>query len=160
MGRKTKTLVIDQGDDFPRDNGKVFVLTEMPAMQAEKWATRALFALARSGVEIPEGIEGLGWAGVAVVGMRALGGVAFDDVEPLMDEMMGCVQIQPDPRQSFTRPLIVDDIEEVPTLLLLRREVFDLHANFSKLAGRLKSMDLQPTRDLPNTSTSPEASAP
>lgn len=157
MARKTKTVIIDLGADFPRDNGKIFHLTEMSAMAAERWATRALLALTKSGVEIPEGIEGMGFAGVAVVGMRALGGVAFDDLEPLMDEMLGCIRIQPDPAQSaVTRPLIEDDIEEVPTLIHLRREVFDLHANFSTLAARLASMADPKTDDLPNTSTSPD----
>lgn len=157
MSRKTKTVIIDLGEDFPRDNGKVFHLEEMSAMAAEKWAMRAMLALTKSGVEIPEGIEGMGFAGVAIVGMRALGGVAFEDLEPLMDEMLECVSIQPDPRQpAVTRPLIKDDIEEVPTLVFLRREVFDLHANFSILGKRLELMRPKGTPDLPNTSTSPD----
>ena len=42
--------VTDEG----RDNGKVFVLTEMPASRAESWAMRALLALMAGGVEVPE----------------------------------------------------------------------------------------------------------
>ena len=39
--------------DEGRDNGKVFVLTEMPASRAESWAMRALLALMANGVEVP-----------------------------------------------------------------------------------------------------------
>jgi hypothetical protein len=114
------------------------VLTEMPASQAEKWATRLLLAVTRaakagSGVEIPENLEQLGMAGVAALGVKALAGVAADDILPLMDEMFRCVQIRPDPisQPLIVRPLIEDDIEEVQTRLKLRAELIALHTGFS-----------------------------
>lgn len=155
--RKTKTVIIDLGEDFPRDNGKVFHLTEMSAMAAERWATRALLALKASDIAIPEGVGDMGFAGVAIVGMRSLANVAFEDLQPLMDEMLTCITVQPDPAQpAVKRTLVESDIEEVPTLVYLRREVFDLHANFSILASRWASLTTKATDDLSNTLTSPD----
>lgn len=129
MARKVATIVIDSEG---RDCGKVFQLREMPAMQAERWAMRALLALAKSGVEIPENIANAGLAGVAALGLKAFGGLDFADAEPLLIEMMSCVQIIPDPaKPQVVRFLVDDDIEEVATLLKLRAEVFSLHTGFS-----------------------------
>lgn len=141
MARKTKHFVIPAGlEGFERDDGKVFFLTEMPAVQAEKWAIRAFLALAKAGVDIPENIENLGFAGMAMVGLASLGGVDFAEAEPLLDELLACVEFVPDPVKTpdFRRRdfLTAGDIEEVATFLLLRREVFELHSNFSQLAGR------------------------
>jgi hypothetical protein len=130
--RKEITVIID---DEGRDKDKVFVIKEMPTFQAEKWAIRALLALAKSNVEIPEDIAGLGLQGVAALGMRAFSGLSWADAEPLLDEMMTCVKIMPDP----TKPQVLravglggaEDIEEVATLLRLRKEAFNLHINFS-----------------------------
>ena len=137
MARKIATVVIDAEG---RDYGKVFQLREMPAMQAERWAMRALLALAKSGVEIPENIANAGLAGVAALGLKAFGGLDFADAEPLLTEMMSCVQIIPDPaKPQIVRFLVDDDIEEVPTLLKLRAEVFSLHTGFSLPAAASKS---------------------
>ncbi|MCI0152402.1 hypothetical protein KNO81_42165 [Paraburkholderia sediminicola] len=57
--------------------------------------------------------------------------IDFHDAELLLDEMMGCVSIQPNPADpKIVRGLIPDDIEEVNTRVLLRREVFRLHTGF------------------------------
>lgn len=126
MARKTVTITIDAEG---RDRGKVFVLTELPAMQAEEWAGRLLFAAMNAGIEIPDNIAQAGLAGVAALGISALTKLPFDAVKPLMDEMLGCIQIQPSPK--VTRALIQDDIEEVGTLLRLRKEIVSLHIDFS-----------------------------
>src|SRR5712691_1545780 len=108
----------------------------MPASVAERWATRALLTLARSGVQLPADIEKAGWAGMALLGFQALSQAKFEDVQPLLDEMWVCVSIRPDARHpEITRPLLWDgdsaDIEEVATMLKLRAEVFNLHSGFS-----------------------------
>ena len=129
--RKTKTVTVNIKG---RDEGKQFLLTEMPASRIEKWAARALLAVAHSGVEVPEEVTGAGMAALAVVGLRALSGVSFAEAEPLLDEMMGCVQIIPDPAHpAIVRRLSPDesDIEEVMTYAFLRGEVFELHTGFS-----------------------------
>ena len=127
--RKEATVVIEAEG---RDKGKIFRLREMPASQAEAWGCRLMIALAKSGVEVPEGFFDMGMAGVAVMGIQALGGLSWDVAQPLLAEMMGCVQIQPGPSQpNVVRALIEDDIEEVTTRIRLREEVITLHTNFS-----------------------------
>ena len=131
MARKEiRVPIIAEG----RDKGKIFVIKEMSATQAEKWAARALIALAKSGMDVPEDVANAGFAAVAVMGLRALGGMNFAEAEPLMDEMFSCVSIQPGPDVNIVRPLLEQDIEEVATRVALRIEVFNLHAGFS-IAG-------------------------
>ena len=136
MARRKADVVID--DDNSRDNGKVFVLTEMPAARSEKWAMRALLALQRAGVEIPDDAVQNGMARIAGVGIDALGRLSFHEVEYLLDEMFECIQIKPDPKLSAVRDLIEDDIEEVKTRILLRKEVLELHLGFSLAGNRSK----------------------
>jgi hypothetical protein len=152
--RKTAIITIDSPG---RDHGKVFELTEMSATKAEKWATRALLALLRSGVDIPEDIASAGLAGVAAMGIKAFGGINYSDAEPLLAEMMSCVIVIPDPsRPQVKRPIRTeDDIEEVATLLRLREEVISLHTGFSFKGVRSRLMTPASTQDaLPNTKTS------
>ena len=136
MARKTKTIVVSADN---RDKGKTFFVTEMPAMSAEKWATRALSAMARSGIELPAEVMNAGIAGIVVIGAKALLSVDFVEAEPLLDEMMACVQFVPDPsKPDVLRRVHDDDIEEVSTILLLRNEVIELHLGFSIAAGLSK----------------------
>jgi hypothetical protein len=137
MARKVKTVVIDQDG---RDKGKHFLLTEMAAMQAEKWAMRALLALGQSGIDIPDDIAETGMAAIAAFGIKTIASVEFEAAAPLMDEMLECVTIIPDPsKPNVTRNLIEDDIEEVKTLALLRGEVLELHTGFS-IAAELSKL--------------------
>jgi hypothetical protein len=153
MARKELTLTIDTAG---RDVNKTFYIREMSATKAERWATRALLALLKSGIEIPEDIAQAGLAGVAAMGLRAFGGIDFADAEPLLAEMLACVQIIPDPsRPMVRRGVIEDDIEEVGTLLRLREEVLSLHLGFSikDFRSRLTAAN-QTTGSSPNTGTS------
>jgi len=156
-----------------RDKGKSFLLTEMPPRQAEKWATRALLAFARSGKndmpdEFKEDMQRTGMAGIAAIGLRAITTIDFNDAEPLLDEMMTCVTFIPDmskidqmSRQPIVRPMIEDDIEEVATILQLRSEVIELHLGFS-IAAILSQVGAAAKTALfsSDTSTSPKASEP
>ncbi|TIS32645.1 MAG: hypothetical protein E5X11_23770, partial [Mesorhizobium sp.] len=127
MRKEIDVTIADDG----RDQGKTFHIREMPATRAEKWAMRALLAVARSGVELPDDFAGMGMQGIAIVGIRAITKIAFEDAEPLLDEMMECVTIKPDPRNpAIQRPLIEGDVEEIATLIQLRQEVINLHVGF------------------------------
>lgn len=137
MARKIKTVRITEEG---RDKGKTFFITEMPTTKAEKWAMRAFLAMARSGIDIPDEITKAGLAGLATFALRAVAGLNFVEAEPLMDEMMHCVQLQPDPlHPEVLRALIPDDIDEVKTLFTLRKEVMELHTGFSVPAAPLTS---------------------
>ena len=135
--RRTNVVTIESEG---RDKGKTFLLTEMSASQAEKWAARALLALLKSGVHVPDEVASTGIAGLATIAIQAFGGISWELAEPLLDEMMNCVQIKPDPRNpNVIRALIEDDVEEVTTRLLLRKELLELHLGFS-LAAKLSTL--------------------
>ena len=143
--RNHKLIVIDKEG---RDKGKTFKITEMPAMKAEKWATRALLALLHSGIEVPDDAANAGLAGIAAMGIAAFAGLKWQDADPLLEEMMTCVQIIPDASNPMVvRPIMemADDIEEVSTLFFLRKEVLELHLGFS-IADKLSTSALSATK--------------
>jgi len=126
-----KVLNYTVESDGGRDAGKVFVITEMPAAQAEKWAIKIFLALAHSGAMVPENLIDMGVSGIAVMGFRALEGLKFEDAEPILDEMMQYIKIIPDPaKPQISRELVENDIEEIKTRLNLRKEVFSLNLDF------------------------------
>lgn len=156
MSRKTKTYVADNG----RDKGKHFLITEMDAFDGERWATRVLMGLARSGVPVPEDVMYQGMAGLAYFSVRSFLAMEFATAEPLLEEMMACVQFIPDPKHpNVTRPVDKEDIEEVLTVTRLRSEVFEVHTGFSLAGWVLKLMNPSASNQessSPATSTSPE----
>lgn len=158
MARKTIQVMIETPG---RDQGKLFEITELSAMRAERWARRALCALGKSGAEIPDDVANAGLAGIAAMGIRAISGVDTAEMDALMDEMLTTVSLIPDPSKPFVkRPLrSEDDIEEVTTLLRIREEVLSLHVGFSLRDYRLSLMAArQMENNTPNTSTSPQPS--
>ena len=139
MARKTLQYTVQ---DEGRDKGKVFVITEMSASQAESWASRAILALMAGGVELPEGFDRFGMAGIAELGIKALARLKWEDAQPLLDEMWACVQILPNPaKPNIIRALIEEDIEEVATRVKLRMEIWSLHVGFSRADAKSKSGD-------------------
>ncbi|AMM14246.1 hypothetical protein AX768_09205 [Burkholderia sp. PAMC 28687] len=124
-----------------RDKGKRFLITEMPASVSEDWAARLIFAMMNSGADIPDEVAGAGLAGLAAMNIgtliKAISRVPYTMAKPLLDEMMECVQVMPDPTNAnVVRPLIEDDCEEVATRLLLRKEVFSVHLDHFMSAAR------------------------
>jgi hypothetical protein len=129
-----KNAVVKITDDN-RDKGKAFLITEMSATQGEAWAMRAILALMAGDVELPEGFERMGMAGIAEVGLKALSGLHWEVAEPLLADMMACVQFIPDPlKQNVLRDLFEEDIEEISTRVKLKAEVWKLHTDFLQAA--------------------------
>jgi hypothetical protein len=162
--RKTKLVTIEAEG---RDHGKTFLITEMSALAAEKWGSRAMLALVHSGLDIPEYDRAarVGMAGVATMGLKVLGRVGFAEAEPLLDEMMLCIRRVEDRRLPDGRPLVNnggegDDIEEVSTRLYLRAEVFELHTGFTVAAMISRSAAAAAAQRLPTTRTSRRRLAP
>ena len=86
--RREKYITITSDN---RDKDKTFYLREMSAVQAEKWAARALLAVSGPGTSIPQaGLASLADAGFNLLEM--LGNIRWEVAEPLLDEMMTCVQ--------------------------------------------------------------------
>lgn len=160
--RKTKTVNITDGtppadpenpqNGENRDHGKRFLITEMSAAAAEKWAMRLTLAMTKAGLDVPEGATN--WGAILAYGiMKGIGSLSWGDAQPLLDEMFACVQIVED---KITRPPTEDDIEEVETRLRLRSEVFELHSGFSPAAilSQLAATILMGRIASPNTSMS------
>jgi hypothetical protein len=165
--RKHKIITVDTEG---RDKGKSFLIVEKSAFEAERWATKALLALGRSGVDVPEEIMQAGALGFVLVGVEAFKKMRFEDAEGLLDEMLTCASFVPDPGKTDTatgrpiaRPLRMDpdngDIEEVTTLLKLRGEVIELHMGFSPAAA-LSDLAAVAISSRQNTPTSPAPSEP
>lgn len=147
-----------------RDKGKTFTIREMPAFHAEEWFTRAVMLLARSGLEVPTDIMDRGaMAFVATAAGLAIAGLSkanYDDVQPLLAQMMNCVTYNPpgapmadvsDPAQLFAI------IEDVKTILFLREKVISLHVGFSVgdyVSLFLAEAAVKLTPSSPNTPTS------
>jgi hypothetical protein len=144
--RRTKEVVITSGTpETNRDHGKVFFITELSATEAELWAADAIQAMIASGIQLPDGIENEGMAGIASLGFKALSGISGELMRSLMARMMDCVGYFPDPaRREVWRGkglapnmqppvgvLMESDIEEVSTRLALRLAFFETHTNFS-----------------------------
>lgn len=128
MARRTETVNIEGEDN--RDAGKSFLITEMSAENAEWWAFRVMQALLGSDADIKLDAP---LAQVAAQGLRALGKLDPAKAKPLLDEMMGCVQVNlPD---GGVRKLFATDIEEVSTRIRIRKEILDLHVGFFTLGG-------------------------
>ena len=144
MARTTKTLVIDSG----RDEGKSFLITEMPVTRADKWANKALCNLLKAGID-PKAVNVNllintidpsqevkidkmgGMLELATLLGRAVGGIPYEILQDLKDELIDeCVQIIPSggsPRQFLS---IDDELESLLTLESLRKEALLIHIDF------------------------------
>lgn len=165
MPRREKVITITQEG---RDKGKTFLLREMASDQGERWANRAILALANAGAKLPEGILGGGAAALAavkgpllvVMGLQALQGLNYAEADPLLAEMMG--QIFFKPPGVFEPQSIIEgensQIEEIATRWKLRIEYVEFLLGFS-LAGVLSTSDFplagQPASS--STQTSPDS---
>lgn len=149
MARRTTRVTITAAG---RDKGKTFELHEMPADQGERWANRAILAVANAGGKLPEGVLESGtagleltWRNVLIVGLLAFKGLNFREVEPLLDEMKLFIFWVPPgaaPLQTIF-PGEDSQIEEVATWYTLRYELLQLHLGFS-LADVVSTTDITP----------------
>ena len=165
---KTKDVTIaDEG----RDKGKQFRITEMPALRLEKWAMRLFLALMATGAPVPEESLDAGAAALAGVDVQAIiQRLPFETMEPLLDEMLGCVAYLEAVPGGQALPLpLGDHVEEVSTLLYLRAEVIELHLGFSATAalsnlkaaaGKFLSSSATPTSPSPSEPPSPTDAPP
>lgn len=152
MRRETLVVIEKPAEGENRDAGKTFVIREVDAIQAEEWGLRALMALGTSGIVVPKDIMHLGILAIPLIGYQAFMGAREEAVLPLWREMLpACVTLKQSEniRQPFDRSLV----EEVSTLLSLRKAILELHTGFTiaELASRFASM----SSALLNTGSSP-----
>lgn len=131
MARKTKTVVIELG----RDKGKTFLITEMPLLKADRWANRCLLAMLKGGVDVGD-VNNLtidatgGILEMAKIAIGALGNIETETGIDLLNELLDCVQVVPSggiPRDLLS---IDEEIEDLKTLAILRKEAFMIHIDF------------------------------
>ncbi len=108
-----------------RDHGKKFVVTEMDPRSGHRWASRLLFAILNSGGDVSPEILNAGLAGVARMGIAAALKIPHEVAEPLMEELLDCVQVLPE--NNVPRLVMNGDIEEVLTLFRLQVAAWNLH---------------------------------
>lgn len=138
MTRRVQTFTADTG----RDAGKQFLLTELPADQAEWWAIRVLRGAAAAGVELPADWDKAALGQVAALGFVALAALPESLLKPILDEMFTCVQYKAANPKIPAQDLIDgsgSQIEEVQTRIQLRKAVFCLHWDFSQAGATLTS---------------------
>lgn len=142
MARKTADITITAEG---RDRGKVFRITEMDALRAEKWAYRVILII--GGGQLPENPLALGMAGLTMVTITGLLSARWSpEVEALLDEMIATVSFVAPENPLITRPLLAGEIEEVATLFTLRQEVVALHLGFSSAADLWASTGVAGTK--------------
>lgn len=147
-----------------RDAGKMFRITEMPALRAEKWAWRLFLAVKGTSGQVPDSLAPLGMVAVGLRGINAFlaSDVEWEKLEPLLDEMLTCVGLVRDPT---TKDPVNDgplasaimpetDIFEVKTLGWLRSEVVRIHTNFSFIEATLNWLATLPKDSTISTSPS------
>ena len=151
MRKEVEYIVSDEG----RDKGKTFLIAEMSAYDAERWAWQVVMALAAGGVDVGD-IAGAGMEQLAVIGINALFHMPGEESWRLADELMKCVYVLPDPSNPMLRrKLTLDDIEETKTRLILKWEVFKLHTGFSLPGAPSSSTSETPAETSSNTPTPP-----
>lgn len=138
MARRTELVVIDAEG---RDKGRRFHLTEMSADVGARWALRFILALTNANGELPDmELAHSGFAGVAKLmpGLfDALAKLDASTVQPLLDELMGCVQYVPEARGVPMQAIMKGDncqIDEIGTFFTLYWKVLQLHVGFSLAA--------------------------
>lgn len=148
-----------------RDKGVTFRIKEMPAVQAERWARRAIYAMLQGGFK-PDQIEidpKLGMAALAYLPIEALARMEPELGDQLMDEMLQtCVKVVRGGNMEMD--LLPGEPAEVGTLVYLRAKVVELHSGFfwidnilDSIKKRLKTPP-EESKDTPTTSTSPPTS--
>ena len=121
------TFIAEHGDD----SGKNFVIEKMPVMKAEKWAAKALLAIMHGNPEIPQDIADSGIIGLMQLGLGGLMKCRWEDVEPLLDEMLEYVKIIPDPSKPLvSRKVREEDFQDIRTLISLRKEIWGYNTSF------------------------------
>ena len=151
MARKTLEITID---DDNRDKGKTFYLEEMAIDAAEYWATRALAIITKHNIQIPDDAKSGGMAAIAAVGVQMLVNANIEESFPLMDELMACVTVHPDPSHpQLVRKLAPGDVEEIGTKMRLKFALLGLHLGFSNAVA--PSISSPPSTPGPRPAASP-----
>lgn len=130
--RKEIEITIDGG----RDAGKTFKITEMPAFQADKWATKALCLVGKTGCSIIDLFNKMESGEV----LDILGRIGYEGVEPLFEELLNCCSFKKDGVYVPMKASMIDSVvEDWTTIFRLRREAYKLIMSFLEEGGESTS---------------------
>ena len=122
MARKEVEIKIEDG----RDAGKTFRIVEMGSVQADKWVTRALLLLGKSG----KGIGALTQMSVDEI-VESLSSCSYEETEKLLDELLACCSFIKDGASvTMKGDMIESVIEEWTTIFRLRIEALKVNLGF------------------------------
>lgn len=136
MSRREKRIVID--NEKSRDNGKVFIATEMSPYAGWDLSQELFRIMGQGGFNaIPDDVVRMGCAGLATLGMSVISAASTEAARKLRDDMMSNVKI------SIThegKELIRDvdgkiDFEEIETIRIILDAVFEMNFSFLTVGG-------------------------
>lgn len=131
MARKEIEIKIEEG----RDAGKTFKITEMSALQADKWVTKALCLLGKSKFDI----SSLGSMSMPEI-LTAMSGLNFEETEPLLNQLLECASFKKDGVDVPMKGSMVDSVvEDWATLFRLKVESLKLILGFLEQGGESTS---------------------
>lgn len=136
MSRKIETVTIE--NPASRDAGKVFIITEMSAIDGAELANELNGMAGRAeALQIPDDVVLMGCAGLATLGMPLLAASGRDMYVKVRDELLKNVEISIiHEGKEIRRPVNVKlDVEEVDTINLLVDKSFEINFTFLKLDG-------------------------
>lgn len=142
MARKEKEIIVELEG---RDKGKKFKIIEKSALDADRWATRAICLMLSTNPTLPADVNpddlksGAGFVTLLKLALSSIGKANNEQLEQLLDELLECCYFIPKETSTsvkLTRSSIESIIEEVPTLWLLRKEALAIHFGFFTQGGK------------------------
>lgn len=131
MARKEIEIKIEEG----RDAGKTFKITEMPAVQMDKWVTKAVGILGKNGASVVD-IASLSFTTLVVSLMKS----DTEEASQLFDELLACASFIKDGVAVSMKGTMIDSvIEEWSTLMRLKNESLKLNLGFLEQGGESTS---------------------
>ena len=130
------------------DKGKVFVLTRMPALQAEDWIMRAALGMMRGGVTISQDQLDQGFAALGSVLLSQFGKIPIEEARALRYEMLpfierkltgehGVVKVRALNEVTIPRQPESYDVEQPSTWFALRWAYLKIYEDFFRAAAPL-----------------------
>lgn len=134
--------------DFGRDKGTKFLITEMPALRADKFSRRLQNAISKGVAQV----DGVGVSLLQPMGIDLASLADPDVMDALFAELLNsCVQFVSEDGRS-TRALVESDINEVVTFEMLRKEAIAIHTFFLPKAQNTSESPSKSPKDSPKTS--------
>lgn len=123
---KTKTVKINSND---RDNGMVFLITELPLIQADDLMMRYARACSIAGFDFYALDRNVGAEGLKFINAKISSSISIEDQKEINAILDGCIKVVPSGGEA--REFVMgSDIQELKTLHMLRHEALYIHTDF------------------------------